>query len=85
MQAITIHVTDEVARNLAAEAATLRISIEELAEQRVSAPKQSSQGAPQKSGPTDYVQLARAASKAPSARKSVREIDRDVEATRNEW
>ena len=88
MRSITIHVSDEVANRLAAEASLRKVSIEELATERVSSElprRQSGRGQSANRVRVDYVQLAEEASRAPSARKSIAEIDADVEAARDEW
>jgi hypothetical protein len=76
---ITLHIPDDIARNLMAEAASRHITVEELAAERIE-----SRRVPARDRP-DYVALAMAGSKSPSARKSVEQIDADIDAVRDEW
>ena len=88
MQRTTVQVSDEVAQKLAAEASLRQLTVEELATERISAPssrqKSQSHRNPKKGLP-NYLELAGVASKAPSARKSLNQIDADIEASRDEW
>ncbi len=88
MQSITIQVPDEVATNLAAEASLRKLTIEEVAKERLISPASLRRDRPvrgAKKAKTNYLQLADEASKSPSARKSSAEIDADTDASRDEW
>ena len=88
MHRITIQVSDELANELAEEASRLRLTVEDLATERLTSSSLNRRGdAPQrsKSVKTNYMQLAAEASRASSARKSLTDIDNDIETARNEW
>jgi hypothetical protein len=87
MRSIVVQVSDEVAKRLAAEAALMNTTLEELASKRISLPwiSQTRQRRKKGDGSVDFLDLATTASNAPSARKSVAQIDEDIQASRAEW
>ena len=86
MTSITIEVSDELARKLAAEAARRSLTIEQVACERVSMLEGPGGAKPLNDlVRINYLKLAKEASDAPSARKSSVVIDGDVEASRQEW
>ena len=81
MRSITIQVSDEVAIKLAAEAMLRKLTVEELAAERIASPAWNHPGYDRRTATTantNYVELADQASRAPSARKSREEIDADI-------
>ena len=87
MRTITIRVSEQLAKKLAAEAALRNLTLEELATERVTHAPPVASGFPVSSSerPLNSLQLAEIARNAPSARKSPALIDSDVDALRNEW